>query len=199
MSDGRPLAYNKLYNAKSKDGTTSLSISVYENIASINVFMNSDDARKPAAKFNLPPDGITKLIYIARKCLNAAPESKFSISTNRYDPEAKKAIPTGDITMGRDASRTPFIAINAEGISPQVYYMRSSLGWEMASPDADENNVIALYAFIDVLDKDVRIAKLNTSFKKPSTSGAGRSNQAQQGGGYSNAGQQKVHADEIPF
>ena len=105
----------------------------------------------------------------------------------------------GDITMGRDASRTPFIAINAEGISPQVYYIRSSLSWEMSSPDADENNIIALNAFIDMLDKDVRIAKSNTSFKKTPPSGASHSNQAQRGGGYGNATPQQAYADAVPY
>ena len=197
MSESRPLVYNRLYVInKSKDGSTSFTIGVYEGTASINVFTISEEAKKPAVKINIPQDGIAKLIYLAKKCLNASPESTFTISTNRYNMETKKAEPTGDITMGRDASRTPFIAINSAGISPQVYYIRSSLAWEMTSPDADENNIIALNTFIDVLDRDVRIAKLNTSFRRQQPNG-----QSQQGGVRTSdtSSQGMANKDHIPF
>lgn len=198
MSENRPLVYNKLYTInKSKDGITSFNIGVYEGTASINIFTVTEESRRPVVKINMPQDAITKLIYIAEKCLTASPESKFTISTNRYNPETKKSEPTGSITMGRDSSRTPYIAISSDNLSPnspQIYYIRSSLSWEMSQPEADENNIIALKTFIKALDMDVRIAKLNTSHKKTQSPGG------QQGGAGMGVSQQKsVDRDPILY
>lgn len=172
MSDARPLSYNNIYKINaSKDNTTSFLVGVYEGNASINVFSKTENAKGPLVKLPFPNlDGVTKLSWYLKKCMDATPGARFSISTTRYNVETKKAEPLGDITVGRDDNATPFIAISAPGISPQVYLIRSSLQWEVTSDNPDEPNKIALQAFIDKLEKEVRVAILNTSYKKaPST------------------------------
>ena len=160
--------YNNMYTLHSSlGGQSRLTINVYEGEASINIFKK--DANDPELMLSVPLslDGITKLIYLLRTCLDIQTTFQKSIWVTDYAPAMDDLIQKYKITIGRDNETRAFISVESYSMQSTSYLLWSTINhWDMFTVDEIKlYSTMAIQTFIDVLDKDVRMARVMTGLK----------------------------------
>lgn len=148
------------------DKKISMTLGVFQGHGGISVFMQ--DNPKPLFRTTLSNRRDTGIIVqLLQKLLTAGPDTKYTISVTEWDREAKKAVSTGSLILGRDDKNIPYIGVSGAGM-PQSYKFPfyGSLRFDTSTEDAfspEDQTRAAITAMQDFLRFDLHQAQLLTS------------------------------------
>ncbi len=157
------LSFDRMWQSNAdKDRNTTLVIGVYRGRASMNIF--SGQTGGPRLKLPLPKQHNVLFRTVFNHVRKTAPDSKITIPVTQWDQQEKKLKTIGHVTLGIDTTNMAYIGIQATGVEPVKFPIRSDLKWDLSVIPEINANQVALDGFLAEMDNVCNAMNL-TSFK----------------------------------